>query len=64
MLRNFLACHITASFWLLLVLVSAYITGKSVEGVALEFYFLVFTTALGGLMTRSGLDKLLGAEEK
>lgn len=64
MLRNLLACHITASLWLMLVLVSAYITGKSVEGIALEFYLLIFTTTLSGFMTRSSLNKVLGAEEK
>jgi hypothetical protein len=64
MLRDFLACHASASLWLLLVLVSAYVTGKPFVGIALEFYLLVFTTVLSGLMVRAGVDKLFGTEEK
>ena len=64
MLRNLLACHVTASLWLLLVIASAYVTGKPFAGIALEFYLLAFTTILSGLMVRAGVNKLLGTEEK
>lgn len=64
MLRDFLSSHITASFWLLLVLISAYITGKLVADVALEFYLLTVTISLSSLMCRSGINMVLGAEEE
>jgi hypothetical protein len=64
MLRDLLACHTTASLWLLLVLVSSYVTGKPLAGIALELYLLIFTVLLGGFMARAALDKVLGTEEK
>jgi uncharacterized membrane protein YcfT len=64
MLRDLLAGHVTASLWLLLVLVSSYVTGKPFAGIALEFYLLIFTVLLSGFTTRAALDKVLGTEEK
>ena len=64
MLRNLLASHATASLWLLLVLVSLYVSGKPLAGIALEFYLLIFTVLLSGFTARATLDKWLGTGEK
>lgn len=64
MLRDFLVCHITASLWLMLVLLSAYVAGKPVTDVALEFYILIFAVYTSGGLVRAGLNKALGAEEE